>query len=198
MSSSEKPITEQHIYFIIEAAGWIHGEFQARIDNLMGQLIKRLRRIQGGMQNNVIIKVSAIEYNTYCRWIPECMHTPVADVAWPGVSPGGLSDLGSALIEIEKELPVLDVLASPTEPIFIFIAGGLPTDNFQCVLSSLSNNLQYQSALKIAFGIPSLIGYDKYILTELTGSADTVFDFDQISLFTPLVKNHLESKLSEI
>ena len=198
MSSWEKPIAEQHIYFIIEAAGWIHDAFQARIDELIGHLIKRLRRIQGDVQNSVIIKVSAIEYNTFCRWIPECTHTPVADVVWPGVSSGGLSDLGSALKEIEKELPMLAVLVPPTDPIFIFIAGETPTDNYQRVLTSLSNNLQYHSALKIAFGIPSLIGYDKYLLTELTGSTDMVFDFDQFSLFTPIVKNHLESKLSEI
>ncbi len=102
----------------------------------------------------------------------------------------GLTNLGKACIELESKLSrseFLETKAGAYPPVIILLSDGDPTDNYASGLEKLKHNNWYKRAIKVAFAIGA--DANKKVLSEFTGSTETVIEVNNAKVLSEFLKN---------
>ena len=107
---------------------------------------------------------------------------------WNDLQAGGITDLGAALLELDKKLSRNEFLASQTgayAPVIILISDGGPTDNWEKGLAQIKNNNWFKHAIKIAIDIES--SADKNVLEAFTGNSEAIVNAKDSAILKKMI-----------
>lgn len=184
------PPLMQDIYLIVEMAGHASAESGdhssaatlALIDDQIRNVCGQIRTThENCAECSHEIRVNLLAYGAGSSWEEP---TPLSEFRWCGSLPLGRPDLSKVLTTLRERLDIAysDLITAVPVPIFIYISQGKSTSDYQSALDKLFSHRAYRRGMKIAFGIPCPDGYDREVLAKLTGTEESVLDFDQMDL----------------
>lgn len=167
------------LFYLVDTSGSMAGAKIGTVNNAMMEAIESDLKELSDSNDDAEIKVAIMKFSTGCEWVtPSKEPLSLADVSWRDVQAGGLTDMGSAFIELDKKLSRNAFLQSQTgayAPVIILMSDGAPTDDWEKGLAALKTNNWYKNALKIAIAIEESEGEaDKNVLKEFTGTIEAV------------------------
>jgi uncharacterized protein YegL len=137
-------------------------------------LLKEIAKVNDDAE----IKVAVMQFSSGCYWITgDNEPINLEDWVWEDLKAGGITDFGTALIELDKKLSRKAFLNSQTgayAPVILLFSDGGPTDNWEKGLRQIKENNWFNHAIKIAIDIES--GADRSVLEAFTGNAEAVLD----------------------
>jgi uncharacterized protein YegL len=111
------------------------------------------------------------------------------DFEYEYLKAGGLTDIGSALTELNSKLSRKEFLSSMTGalmPVIIFMTDGYATDNYESALSEIRENRWFANGTKIGFAIGD--DPDVKMLSSVVGNSEAVIKTTDLDLFKRLMK----------
>lgn len=143
------------IFFLVDTSGSMGG---GKISSLNVAIRETLPMIQQISDNNTDaeIKIAALQFSSGCDWMyPRPL--PVADFEWNDLEANGLTSMGAAFQELNKQLSQSHGFMQGTNtsaaPVLIIFSDGVPTDDAKHALDNLKENRWYKAAIKVAVAI---------------------------------------------
>ena len=178
-----------NVFYVLDVSGSMSGAPIATLNMAMGETIEALKNEAKG-NADAIIKVAVLQFSTGSEWItnngPEDLE---GDFIWTDLTAGGLTDMGSALTELDKKLSRSSFLSSITGnylPVIIFMTDGFATDDYSKALAKARQNKWFHRATKIGFAIGD--NPDIKMISEVVGNSEAVIKTDNLDLFARLIK----------
>lgn len=174
-----------HFIWIADASGSMasDGKIQS-LNNAIRETIPHLRQVAESHPFAQML-VRCIAFSTGVRWhIRE--PTPVEDLAWKDLRPGGYTHMGEALQEVATELSAPSIERRALPPALILISDGQPTDDFQAGLDTLLRQPWGRQSVRLAIAI----GRD--------ADVDVLRQFMGDSQFAPVAANNPEQLVASI
>jgi uncharacterized protein YegL len=143
-----------HFVFLLDGSGSMaaDGKVEA-LNDAIREALPHLRDLSD--QNPFVdLLVRAVVFADGARWhIAE--PTPVRDLSWPPVVPGGYTDMAAGLDLVRDVLrvPPMDARAFP--PVLVMVSDGRPTDDFEAGLARLLAEPWGKRAVRLAIAIGS-------------------------------------------
>lgn len=141
-----------HFFVVADCSGSMaaDGKMQA-VNNALRETIPHL--VDVASQNpHAEVLVRVVAFSTGARWHVE-MATPVEDLVWDDLEPGGYTDLGAALTLLAAELRVPPMPERALPPAIVVISDGMPTDDYRAGLGRLLDEPWGHRAVRMAVGI---------------------------------------------
>ncbi len=167
------------LFLLIDSSGSmaINGNM-GKVNGAIEEMIPLLRDISDE-QSDAEIKLAVLEFSSGCKWATGA-NGPMSleDFEWNDVSAGGLTDMGAAFRELESKLSrnaFMNNAAGNYAPVIILLSDGEPTDDYVSGLKLLQHNNWFRHAVKVAISVE---GAATYVLSEFTGSMETVLKYD--------------------
>lgn len=185
----EIPRKDLHVFYILDTSGSMAG---AKISTLNRAMEESLEALQAVARNNADakLKLAVMEFNSGSKWVtwngPEDLES---DFIWDPLSAGGLTDIGSALLELNTKLSQhswLNSMAGAMMPIIIFMTDGYATDNYQSALDEIHKNRWFNRATKIGFAVGD--DADANMIADVVGNNEAVIQTSDLELFKKLLK----------
>ncbi|MEB3235738.1 MAG: VWA domain-containing protein [Cyanobacteriota bacterium] len=98
------------------------------------------------------IAVRVIAFADEARWQLQ-QPTPVDQVRWQDLEPGGLTAMGAALQLLAQDLAAPTMPQHALPPVFVLISDGQPTDDFETGLKALMAQPWARKAVRLAVAI---------------------------------------------
>ena len=143
------------IFFLVDTSGSMGG---GKISSLNVAIRETLPMIQQISDDNTDaeIKVAALQFSSGCDWMyPRPL--PVADFEWNDLEANGLTSMGAAFQELNKQLSqsqgFMQEANTSAAPVLILFSDGVPTDDAKHALATLRENRWYKAAIKVAVAI---------------------------------------------
>lgn len=189
ISKLEKPpMRALHIFYVLDTSGSMSGTPIATLNRAMEETIEVLKT-QAKNQADALLKIAVLEFNTGCKWMQEGGPEELDDFIWDDLSAGGLTDVGSALTELNSKLSRKAFLGSMTGsfiPVIIFMTDGYATDDYKKALEQVRQNKWFSRATKIGFAIGD--DPDVRMISDVVGNSEAVVKTDDLELFARLIK----------
>ncbi len=171
------------VIYVLQTSGSMSGQSIGELNNIVHDSLDIIR--QQALHSDIDIRVSTLMFGNQAKWQVLNAH---ADKYAPEFSASGLSNLGAALLELNRKLTRNDVLLVEGcyLPIVIYVTNGLFVDDFESAVSELKRNQWYIRSRKVCF----LTGdeYNIKNLTMLTGSAESILRGNDIDSFSRLIR----------
>lgn len=182
------PRKEMHIVYVLDTSGSMHARGKMdMLNHCMKESIDMLKDI--AVNNiNILFKISVLEFNSGCRWVTSNGPEALEDFEWKDLSPGGLTDIGSALTELNSKLSRQAFFNSTTGvyiPTIIFMTEGYATDDYQSALENIRNNKWFSKAMKFGFAIDNA---DTNMMASIIGNSEAVIKTSDLELFRKAMK----------
>ena len=118
---------------------------------------------------NARILVRAVTFSDGARWH---IGTPtaVADFRWTDVTPGGVTDMGAALVLVAEQLKIPPMSDRALPPVLVLISDGGATDDFSAGLKALMAEPWGKKAVRLAIAIGRDADHD--VLTRFIGTGE--------------------------
>lgn len=184
----ETPRRVLHIFYVLDTSGSMEGTAVAMLNRSMRETTLILKQ-QAEKNADALIKVAVLEFNSGCRWIQPKGPESMDDFIWEDLSAGGLTDIGSALKELDSKLSRKEFLKSDTGaylPVLIFMTDGYATDNYQAALEEIRKNKWFNRGCKIGFAIGE--NADVKMIADIVGNYEAVVKTEDFELFARLLK----------
>lgn len=155
-----------HFVLLLDGSGSMGAD--GKIDALNDAVRGALPHLRDLADNNpfVEILVRAVVFADGARWhIQE--PTPVQELRWPPVTPGGFTDLGAGLTLVSEVLRVPPMEGRAFPPVLVVVSDGRPTDDFEAGLARLMEESWGRRAVRLAIAIGS--DADLEILSRFIG-----------------------------
>lgn len=159
------------IFFLIDTSGSMKGKKMGELNTVMEELIPEIRKVG---EADTEVKVAVLTFSTDVKWMYSTP-IPIEEFEWARLRASGVTSLGAALKELNARMSRNGFLNSPSlsfAPVIFLMTDGYPSDDYKAGLKELQANSWYKFGLKAALGIGSEANDN--VLTEFTGSADTV------------------------
>ncbi|MBN1181157.1 MAG: VWA domain-containing protein [Bacteroidales bacterium] len=187
LNSVPIPRRSMILCFIIDTSGSMAGTKIGALNDAISQVIPMLDDISKS-NADADIKIAALQFSSGCEWIYS-EPKPASDFKWVDREAGGLTDLGTAYLELNNKLSRESFLKSATgyfAPVLLLLSDGEPTDNWQAGLEKLKTNKWYQNAIKIAIAVGD--DANKEILKEFTKNSEAVITVHTVEALKKLIR----------
>ena len=165
------------LFYLVDTSGSMCGSSIGTVNAAMEECIPMLKEVAQA-NDDAEIKVAIMQFSSGCSWItPASGPVGLDDIIWNDLQAGGLTEFGTALIELDKKLSRNEFLKSQTgayAPVILLLSDGGPTDNWEVGLNKIKQNNWFRHAIKIAIDIES--GSDRRVLAEFTGNPEAILD----------------------
>lgn len=165
------------LFYIIDTSESMAGTRIGTVNSAMEECRDLLKEIAKA-NDDAEIKVTVMQFSSGCYWITGSNSAiNLEDWKWQDLQAGGITDFGSALLELDKKLSRKEFLESQTgayAPVILLFSDGGPTDNWEKGLQQIKKNNWFKHAIKIAVDIES--GADKKVLEAFTGNSEAILD----------------------
>lgn len=146
----------QPILFLIETSGGIKGPQHYMIDNVMKNLLAKLKKAnEVFVEQNKAFMVAALTFSTGCKWLTKGL-IAAEDFQWEMPDCGGAADLGAACAALSRKMSREGLFAKQNitaRPIVILFSCYKPTDDYKKELDILWENRWFHYAEKIAVAL---------------------------------------------
>lgn len=143
-----------HFVWIADCSGSMAAQGKmASLNHAAREAVPHMRKV--AQENpNASVLVRVLTFSTGASWVV-AEPTPVKYFQWPELSAitGGLTDLGSALALLAREMRADTMPARALPPVLVLLTDGLPTDAFAAGLDALLDEPWGARSVRIAVGI---------------------------------------------
>ncbi len=167
------------LFLLIDSSGSmsVNGNM-GKVNGAIEEMIPLLRDVSDE-QSDAEIKLAVLEFSSGCQWATgDDGPVSLDDLEWNDMTAGGLTDMGAAFRELDKKLSrkaFMNNAAGNYAPVIILLSDGEPTDDYMSGLKMLQHNNWFRHAVRVAISVESSADY---VLTEFTGSTETVLRYD--------------------
>ncbi len=162
------------VILAIDASGSMNGKRITHLNNAIRNIMKSFVAYNGNEENDFFIRMAILKFSSGSQWITSGLVDP-ADLNFSGISCGGVTDLGSALNELDQKLSRQEFFIATNSyaaPFICLVTDGMPTDDYGVSLKKLNGNKWYKVAKKVAVAIGDTV--DFHVLHEVVGSSDAI------------------------
>lgn len=181
---------ELHVFYVLDTSGSMVGDRISALNHAMEETIEALKTVAKS-NGDAKLKLAVMEFNSGCKWItpngPEDLTE--GDFRYDYLEAGGLTDIGSALKELNSKLSTHAFLNSMTGalmPIIIFMTDGYATDDYEKALEEIRQNRWFTHGIKIGFAIGD--DPDLRMISSVVGNSEAVIKTTNLVLFKKLMK----------
>lgn len=168
------------VIFVIDTSERM-GDFQiARLNKAMRELIDEWR--VKAKQEGLDIRINVLSYSTGCKWMFDTMQN-VDTLQWQNLQADGLS---AALDSLNRKLERHSLYGNlhrggRKRPLIVFIAAGIPTDDWEDALKALLKNYLFIRCARVAVAVDDIWDnkWDMEYLGKLTGTKETVLQLSK-------------------
>lgn len=187
-SLRETPRRELHIFYVLDTSGSMEGSRIGELNDAMRETTRILSQ-QAESNADAILKIAVLEFNSNCSWLQPSGPELMEDFIWSNLTAGGLTEMGSALEELDSKLSKDAFLRSDTGaylPIIIFMTDGYATDDYRRALEKIRQNKWFAHAIKIGFAIGD--SPDSVMIADVVGNAEAVVITEELEVFARLLQ----------
>lgn len=163
------------LIFLVDTSGSMEGEKIGQVNDAVENVIPEVAEISAN-NADAEIKVAVLEFSTDVQWMYPDPIT-AEDFTWQNLETGGLTSMGEAFKELNKQLSqshgFMKEASGSFAPVIFLFSDGEPTDDYKHALEKLKTNNWYKAAIKAALAIGD--DGNKEILKEFTGNKEAVF-----------------------
>lgn len=187
----------QHIlpvFYVLDTSGSMMGDPVDALNRSMQACIRVLQNAE--RSENLDIRMAVLSYDSDVRWQNPTAMEPVSTLVWKDLKTGGLTEVGTALKELNRKLQLnafLNFSEKTDAPIVIFMTDGYATDNYRYHLEQLRKNPIFMDAKKVGIAFNSSMGADRQMVQEVAGSAQKVVQVDDLDSFAKVLPALTES-----
>lgn len=175
--SSPAPRKVMTLFYLVDTSGSMSGERIGTVNAAMEECIPLLKEVAQA-NDDAEIKVAILQFSSGCSWVtPASGPVGLDDIIWNDLQAGGMTELGGALIELDKKLSRNEYLQSQTgayAPVILLFSDGGPTDSWEVGLNQIKQNNWFKYAIKIAIDIAG--ESDRSVLAQFTGNSEAILD----------------------
>lgn len=187
-SITPSPRKTMTLFYLIDTSESMRGSRIGTVNGAMEECQDLLKEIACA-NDDAEIKVAVLQFSSGCSWITSDIE-PVSleDWKWVDLQPGGITDFGVALMELDRKLSRNEFLKSQTgayAPVILLFSDGGPTDNWKKGLEELKKNNWFKHAIKIAIDIES--GSERSVLEAFTGHSEAILDAKNQKLLKKMI-----------
>lgn len=182
------PRRELTIFYILDTSGSMTGAPIGKLNRAMTETIEALKSLAKS-NADALLKIAVLEFNSGCKWVNPSGPEEMEDFMWEDLDAGGLTDVGSALKELDSKLSRNSFLKSMTGaylPVIIFMTDGCATDDYKKALEEIRTNKWFKRATKIGFALGE--SPDMKMISEVVGNSEAVIKTEDLDLFGRLIK----------
>lgn len=165
------------LFYLVDTSGSMAGTKIGTVNAAMENCIPLLKEV-AVVNDDAEIKIAILQFSSGNSWItPASGPVGLDDIIWNDLQAGGMTELGGALLELDKKLSRNEYLQSQTgayAPVILLLTDGGPTDNWEVGLNKIKQNNWFKHAIKIAIDIES--GADRSVLAAFTGNPEAILD----------------------
>ena len=178
------------LFYLVDTSGSMDGEKIGKVNATMEECFPLLKEVAKA-NDDAEIKVAILQFSSGCSWItPESGPVGLDDIAWNNLTSGGLTDFGSALLELDKRLSRNEYLKSITgayAPVILLLSDGEPTDDWESALKQIKQNNWFKNAIKIAFAINIESSASKSVLEGFTGNSEAILEVKDLDTLKKMI-----------
>ena len=185
----EAPRKDLHVFYVLDTSGSMDGTPISTLNRAMEESTQALKEVAKS-NGDAKLKITVMEFNSGCKWVtsngPEDLEE---DFFWDPLKAGGLTDIGSALKELNTKLSrkaFLNSMTGALMPIIIFMTDGFATDNYEKALETIRRNRWFQYGTKIGFAIGD--NPDLKMISSVVGNSEAVIRTTDLKLFKKLLR----------
>jgi uncharacterized protein YegL len=154
--------------WIVDGSGSMKGEKIQSLNFAIRSAIPAMRE-EAAKNPNTSLLVRAVRFADTATWhVPT--PTPVQNFAWPDLTAGGTTAMGSALNLVAQALAEAPEGGRGMAPVLVLLTDGHPTDDFAAGLSHLMSLDLGRAAIRLGIAIGA--DADKKKLAEFVGDPD--------------------------
>jgi uncharacterized protein YegL len=171
------------LFYLVDTSGSMSGAKIASLNTAIQETMPMIDEISQ-QNSDAKIKVAVLEFSSGCEWM---YPTPqeVKDFQWRDLEASGLTSLGEAYEELNRQLShthgFMQEATGAFAPAIILMSDGAPTDDAEGGLNRLKNNNWFRAAIKVAIAIGD--DANKTVLEDFAGNSEavlTVHNIDQL------------------
>ncbi len=188
-SLTESPRKELHVFYVLDTSGSMEGAKISALNHAMEECTEALKTI-AKTNGDAKLKIAVMEFNSGCKWVtsngPEDLEE---DFEYEYLEAGGLTDIGSALEELNSKLSrqaFLNSMTGALMPVIIFMTDGYATDDYEKALEELRQNRWFAKGTKIGFALGD--DPDVKMLSSIVGNSEAVIKTTDLDLFKRLMR----------
>ncbi|OON99267.1 MAG: hypothetical protein ATN35_13415 [Epulopiscium sp. Nele67-Bin004] len=184
----EAPRKELHIFYVLDTSGSMEGSKIASVNRAMEECTEALRTLAKN-NGDAKLKIAVLEFNSGCRWVTNNGPENMDDFEWEDLQAGGVTDIGSALEELDEKLSrhhFLESMTGALMPVIIVMTDGYATDSYDESLLKIRENRWFKHSTKIGFVIGD--DADENMITSIVGNSEAVIKTSDLDLFKRLMK----------
>lgn len=174
------------LFFLVDVSSSMKGERINTMNQAMADVLPELIGVGG---DNTEVRVAVLAFGSGFEWItPEPMVLEEYQ-RWRSLEADGVTDLGAALVELNKKMSRKSFLQSPSlsyAPVVFLITDGYPTDNYKAGLETIRQNNWFKYGIKLALALGN--GVDMKVLEEFTGDPELVVKANNLEEMKMLVR----------
>lgn len=177
------------IIYVLDTSGSMAGDRIAAVNSAMSETMEVLKDVSNN-NPTAELKIGVLQFASGAKWITPNGFVFMDDFYWNDLKAGGLTDLGSALEELQNKLSRNEFLNSDVGykvPVIIFMSDGGPTDDYEKALKKIMNsNKWYKAATKIAIAVGDEANID--VLQKIAGNREAVIKVDDLESLKKLIR----------
>lgn len=166
------------LFFVVDTSGSNVGCRIAKINKALDEGINLLTKYVSE-NSNLLIKIGILQFSTKCCWINPLGPEDVRECTFNGFVAGGVTNLGTALVELADKLSrrkFLDSSERQMRPTIIIITDGYSNDDWRKALNILNSNKWFSISIKLAFAIGDNV--DISMLSSIVGTEEGVIHIE--------------------
>ena len=187
----EAPRKELHVFYVLDTSGSMEGTKISALNHAMEECTEALATLAKS-NGDAKLKIAVMEFNSTVRWVTAHGPEDMEDFEWEYLKCGGLTEVGAALMELDKKLSRHEYLKSMTGalmPVIIFMTDGWATSesySYEDALEKIRQNKWFKRGTKIGFAIGDEA--DLKMISEVVGNSEAVIKTTDLELFKRLMK----------
>ena len=166
------------LIFVVDVSGSMSG---TRLDSVNTQIQSFLNNQKQLHRPDYLVMVNILQFNTGSEWMyPELIK--IDEFQYISLHAGGLSNLGAALIELNKKFTREEFIKYNSRicnPCVFFITDGEAIDSWQEPLALINQNKWYQNSIKIAFLFGDNANEDT--MAKIVGNKEAILKMDEFN-----------------
>ena len=182
------PRKQLHVFYVLDTSGSMEGAKISTLNHAMDECTQALKTI-ADTNADAELKIAILEFNSGCNWMTVNGPESLEDFEYDYCKAGGLTDIGSALAELDTKLSRktwLKSMVGAFYPIIIFMTDGYATDDYEKKLEEIRKNKWFHNAIKIGFAIGD--DADTKMISSIVGNCEAVVKTSDLELFKRLIK----------
>lgn len=183
------PRKDLHVFYVLDTSGSMEGAKISALNHAMEETTTALKDLAKA-NADANLKIAVLEFNSGCKWMtPNGPESLEEDFVYEYLGSGGLTDIGSALLDLDEKLSrnaFLDSMTGALMPVIIFMTDGYATDDYKKALEQIRQNRWFSRATKIGFALGE--DPDVAMIANIVGNSEAVIKTTDLDLFKRLMK----------